>query len=461
MTEIVPFRAWRFSPTAGDLTDLVAPPYDVVDGELRSRLQARNPHNVIRVDLPLELPSDNPCHNRYTRAAALLAQWKQSGVLVRDQSPSLTFVEEEFVGPDGRSRSRHGFLAAVRLHDFSEGVVFPHEQTFSGPKEDRWRLMVATHMGLSPVFLLYDLPGDDVTAAWKAGPGTTEPRLTVTDEQGTVTRLWPVTDEALAALVREALSSSPLIIADGHHRYETALRYRDWRRQEEGFPGISADKIYPGDERRAAGAGASASGAPAYEYVLAYLSNLADPALAVYATHRLVTGLDADRVRALPEKLAEDFVVESLRPAADPTKAVAAYLEQHPRGAFAMWGQLLGQPYGLELRDPAALDQALSRVSRAYRQLDVVILQYLVLQKALGIVDRDATERHLTYFKDPEAAFERLARGEFQVGFFLNPTGLDQVRELALSGERMPHKATYFYPKLPTGLVFYDLEGRV
>jgi len=414
---------------------------------------------VIRVDLPLDLPSDSPCDNRYTRAATLLAEWKESGILVRDQNPTLTFVEEEFVGPDGEPRSRHGFLAAVRLHDFGEGVVFPHEQTFAGPKEDRWRLMSSTHMGLSPVFLLYDLPSDDVTAAWKAGPGSAEPSVTVTDEQGTVTRLWPVPDGALAHLVREALSSSPLIIADGHHRYETALRYREWRRQEEGSLGPSAGETYPGEEGRAAGA--SASGAPAYEYVLAYLSNLADPALAVYATHRLVTSLDPDRVRSLPDTLAQDFQVESLRPAADPKKAVAAYLEQYPRGAFAMWGHLLGQPYGLRLRDPAVLERALPEASRAYRELDVVILQSLVLQKALHIADRDATERHLTYFKDPEAAFEGLAHGDFQVGFFLNPTGLDQVRELALSGQRMPHKATYFYPKLSTGLAFYDLQGKV
>lgn len=445
MAEVLPFRAWRYAPQAGDLRELVAPPYDVIDPTLQARLYERSPHNVVRVDLGLATPHDDQKNNRYTRAADQLAEWKRSGLLVRDERPSVTFVEEDFTGPDGRRRVRHGFLAAVRLHDFGEGVVFPHEMTFAGPKEDRWRLTLATRMGLSPVFLLYDLPGDELTSAWKAGPGSSPPASEIVDDQGTITRLWPVDDEGLTTLVKDKLASSALIIADGHHRYETALRYRALRCAEAG-----AAPPY---------ATTAPHEVPAYEYLLAYLSNLADPALAVYATHRLVSGLDPDRVRILPQKLAEDFLVEELDAGCDPRQAIALYLEHNPKAAFGLFSGLLPATYGFRLRDPALLERRMPGSTPAYRQLDVVILQSLVLDKALGISDRLETERHLTYFKDPDDAFARLLTGEFQAGFFLNPTRLDEVRKLALSGERMPHKATFFYPKLPTGLVFYDLEG--
>ena len=201
METVVPFRAWRYAAAAGEPAQLVAPPYDVIGPELQSRLYARSPHNVVRVDLGMTTPSDNDCDNQYTRAAAQLAQWKETGILVRDPEPSITFVEESFTGPDGRASVRHGFLAAMRLHEFDEGVVFPHEYTLSGPKEDRYRLMTATAMSLSPVFLLYDLPGDEITAAWKAGLGTQAPAVTVADDEGTVTKLWPTSDPALLETV--------------------------------------------------------------------------------------------------------------------------------------------------------------------------------------------------------------------------------------------------------------------
>lgn len=448
MAHVVPFRAWRYAPTAGEPARLVAPPYDVIDPDLQSRLYARSRYNVVRVDLGMTMPSDNDCDNRYTRAAALIEQWKTSRVLVRDRHATVTFVEESFLGPDGRPSIRQGLLAAVRLHAFSEQVVFPHEQTFTGPKEDRYRLMTATSMGLSPVFLLYDLPGDELTAAWRIGPGAREASFAVGDDLGTTTRLWPVSDPELLRVVEDSLAGSTLIIADGHHRYETALRYRDHRRS---LAAQTAERV-------------------ASDYVLAYLSNMADPALTIYATHRLVSGLDPARVAALPGTLADDFVVEELKdiglaPAvetagADQARAaITAYLEANRRGVFGLWGPGFPAPYGLRLRDPRAVDQAAPDHSPAYRRLDVVILQSLIFEKALGITGGAMAERHVSYFKDPRDAFARLAAGEFQAGLFMNPTGLDQIREVALGGERMPHKATFFYPKLPTGLVFYDLNG--
>jgi uncharacterized protein (DUF1015 family) len=388
-------------------------------------------------------PSDNDCDNRYTRAAAQLAEWKESGILVRDPRPSLTFVEESFTGPDGRASVRHGFLAAMRLYDFDEGVVFPHEWTLSGPKEDRYRLMAATAMSLSPVFLLYDLPGDEITAAWKAGPGAHPPAVTVTGEGGTITKLWPVDDPNLLKNVEQYLAASRFLIADGHHRYETALRYQKDRRS------------------------------PASGHALANFSNMSDPGLAIYGTHRLVAGLDPRIVAALPRSLAGAFTVERLGAGDDASApasgggaaaqaVITAYLDSHSRWAFGLWGPELDAPYGFRLTDPAAAQAAAPGHSPAYQELDVAILQTLVMEKVLGITTADmAAERYVTFFKDRNDAFARLEAGEFQVGFFMNPTRLDQVRQVAFGGERMPQKATFFYPKLPTGLVFQDLSGEL
>ena len=444
MQTVIPFRAWRYDPRkAGDLNRLVAPPYDVVDEALQSRLYAQSPHNIVRVDLGMTTPSDSTCDDRYTRAASQLADWKAEGILARDPEPTITFVEERFTGPDGRIRTRHGFLALLRLHEFGDGVVFPHERTLSGPKEDRFRLLEATGMSLSPVFMLYDLPGDEITKAWRAGPGSTEPAQVVVDPDAgagaTETRLWPLSDPALLELTQRALADSRFVIADGHHRYETALRYRQ-DRQEGPTP------------------------SPACDYVLVYLSNMSDPALAIFATHRLVKGVDPAVVASLPQTLSPTFTVQRLggegaAGAAAARVAITEYLETHPRGAYGLWGPGLDGTYGIQLSDHEAARAAEPDASQAYQDLDVTILQSLVLQGALGITQKDmASETNVTFFKDPDAAFERLAAGEFQVGFFMNPTGLDQIREVALGGERMPQKATFFYPKLPTGLAFYDLS---
>jgi uncharacterized protein (DUF1015 family) len=440
---VVPFRAWRYAPSAGDPARLVAPPYDVIGPELHSRLYAGDPHNVVRVDFGMTTPSDNECDNRYTRAAAYLAQWKKEGVLTRDSLPAMTFVEENFTGPDGRATLRHGFLAAMRLYDYADGVVFPHEETLTGPKEDRFRLMAATAMSLSPVFLLYELPGDEITHAWKAGPSNKPAAVTVTDDKGNVTKMWPSSAPGLLEQVKQSLADSRFIIADGHHRYETGLHYRERRRAMlEDSPGQR----------------------PSFDYCLAYCSNMADPALAIYATHRLVAGLDSERVAALPSSLSQWFSVERLTSglvtAAEAQVAVEAYLGSHPVGAFALWGGEIDAAYGLLLEDRAAARAMAPGHSLAYQDLDVTVLQTLVLENTLCVTASDmAAERHVTFCKDLGEAFSRLSEGEFQAGFFLNPTRLSQVRDVAFGGERMPQKATYFYPKLPTGLVFHDLSG--
>lgn len=471
METVVPFRAWRFDThKAGELDRLVAPPYDVIDPGLQSRLYARSPHNVVRIDFGMTTPGDNECDSRYTRAASQISEWKQAGILVRDPQPSLTFVEEVFTGPDGRERTRHGFLGLMKLYDFEAGVVYPHENTLSGPKEDRFRLLTATDMSLSPVFLLYDLPGDEITTAWRAGCGMREPEAVILDPEArpesTVTRLWTSSDTDLLELVQRTLADAKFIIADGHHRYETALRYQKYHHDQMDH----RDQI--GGEA-AGGNGARASGTQqlSCDYALAYFANLSDPGLAIYGTHRVVAGLNPEVIAALPRLLAANFAVERLSVGtggsasgepADVVAAMAAYLQAHRRGAFGLWGPSLDAPYGFRLTNPEAVRAATPGHGAGYRGLDVTILQALVLEEILGITPGDiASEAHLAYVKDPNEAFNRLRNGEFQAGFFLNPTGLDQIRDMAFTGERMPQKATFFYPKLPTGLVFHELRGQL
>ncbi len=446
MAQVEPFRPWRYNTAlVGGLDRVAAPPYDVIGPELQAALYDRSPHNVVRVDLGKTLPSDGETDNRYTRAASLLDDWRRQGALVRDQIPGITMAEESFTGPDGLSRVRRGFLACLRLAAFDEGVVFPHEATLSGPKEDRFRLMEATGMSLSPVFMLYSLPDDAIMAAWDAsGRADDETAGQMTDAVGTTTRLWRATDPGLLETVRDRLQGAPLLIADGHHRYETALRYREARRAQGA------------DDR---------GGAAAWEYALVYLVNMADPGLAIFGTHRLLRDLPPQRLAALPQELAPTFAVDRL--ADDPGRvrsAIEDFLSSHEGegGAFGLWAPSLGAAYGLVLRDPAAVRRAVPDRTPAYQQLDVTILHTLILQARLG-VDPDDVEagRHLAFVKEWDEAFERLERGEYQAGFFMNPTRLEQVREVALTGERMPQKSTYFYPKLPTGLLFHDLTGRL
>lgn len=453
METVIPFRAWRYDPLkAGALSRLIAPPYDVIDPSLQSRLYSQSPYNVVRVDLGMTTPNDDDCDNQYLRAATQLSEWKKEGILTRDTEPSVTFVEEAFTGPDGRKRKRQGFLALVRLHDFSEGVVFPHERTLSGPKEDRFCLMDATGMSLSPVFLLYDLPGDEITEAWRSGAGQHEPASTVVDASegpGKVeTRLWPVSDPDLLDLISTKLADGCFVVADGHHRYETALRYQSSRRE-------------------ALGEAAGPVGKRPFDYALAYFTNMSDPSLAIFATHRLVKGVDPAVIAALPEALGPEFEVKKLAERSPGTAGVMAarfpierYLAIHPRGAFAMWGPGLDGAYGFRLVDKHVLDELACTTGPACRSLDVTILESLVLQKRLGITQEDiARQTHVDFCREQSETFAHLTSGDYQVGFFMNPTGLEQIREVALGGERMPQKATFFHPKLPTGLVFHDLDS--
>ena len=411
MADVQPFRALHYDlDRVGGLQAVVAPPYDVIDAEQRAALIARSPHNVVEIDLP---QGDEP----YAHAAEVFERWQQDGILVRDDEDALWVLEQEYVGPDGQTRTRRGFLARVGIEEYGPGRIRPHERTHPGPKEDRLRLTRATHANLSPIFSLYDDPDGAAQAALDAAKG--EPWDEVTDEDGTVHRLWRIADPEAARTVSEALRAKELLIADGHHRYETARVHH-----EEG------------------GAG----------HVLMCLVALQDPGLTVFPTHRLLTQLDDDRREALRDAVRRDFeltqvAADELEPTGNGDVRIG-YFDAHHR-----------RPLMLTLRDPATVAAALPDKPEPYLALDTAVLEALILKQALGMSEEDISHLHgLDYARDTAQARRRVEAGEAEAAFFMGATPVARVRDVAATGESMPPKSTYFFPKVLTGMVFNLLD---
>jgi uncharacterized protein (DUF1015 family) len=417
MAEIQPIRALRYDldRTAG-LQDVVAPPYDVIDDALRAALEARSPYNVVRIDLP------QGGEDRYDRAAALLEDWRREEAVRLEQTPALWTLSQDYVGPDGQKRTRNGVFARVRVEEYGPGRIRPHERTHPGPREDRLRLTRATKANLSPIFSLFSDPSGVVADALSRAGGD-EVWAQTTDDDGTVNRLGRVDDAAAIAAVQEALAGTELLIADGHHRYETARVY--------------ADEI---------------GGEGPHRYVLMCLVALQDPGLTVFPTHRLVRGLRPDQHETLANALQCDFQIERL----DDTAALAPASSDAVRMGYI--DAHFQQPFMLTLRDPAIADAALPDRSEPYRRLDTAVLEALILKGALEMTDDDIDHLNgLGYARDFDQALELVQSGEYDAAFFMAPTPVERVHEVAASGESMPPKSTYFFPKVPTGLLFNPL----
>jgi uncharacterized protein (DUF1015 family) len=416
MADVQPLRALHYDQSvAGPLQDLVAPPYDVIDPPARAALQARSPHNVVAIDLPA---GDDP----YATAASTLQAWIEEGAVVRDPEPALWALVQDYTAPDGRTLTRKGFLARVRVEDYGPGRIRPHERTHPGPKEDRLRLTRATKANLSPIFSLYSDPSG---AAW----GALEPHLggapwgEATDEDGTTHTLYRVTDPATHEAVHAALADAELLIADGHHRYETARVY--------------AEEI---------------GGEGDHRYVLMCLVALEDEGLTVFPTHRLVSGTTPEQQEGLATTLRalfdiEPTTLEELAPPESDGPLVMGYLDAHFK-----------RPMRLTLKDQATADDALPGMPEAYRRLDTAVLEALLLMGPLGLSEHDISELHrFGYARSAQAGIDLVSGGEFDLGFFLRPTPVTQVREVAAAGVSMPPKSTYFFPKVITGMLFNPL----
>jgi uncharacterized protein (DUF1015 family) len=417
VAEVRPLNAVHYNLAAvPSLGDVIAPPYDVIDAARRQQLIARSPFNVVELDLPAA-PNGG---DRYEHAAETLEEWLLQGILAADREPSVWALTQGYEGPDGAPRTRRGLLCRVRVTEYGPGRVRPHERTQPGPKEDRLKLTEATRHNLSPIFSLH--PGD----AWRHLEGHTrsDPWAEVTDDEGTTHRIWRITEPDVHRAVSAELADAELLIADGHHRYETARTYAD-----------------------------AIGGDGPHRYTLMALVSLDDPGLTVFGYHRLLTDVGAgEPQQALRTAILENFdvdevPVEQLDPAGEQGVGVFGYIDAHHR-----------QGYRLRLKDLAPVERALPDMSDAYRRLDAAILETLLLSGGLGMSAADVeAKRGIGYTASADAAIASLD-GDTDAVFLMRPTPVEQVREVAAAGETMPPKSTYFYPKLLTGIVFNPLS---
>ena len=430
MAHIEPFRAFRYAPATVTLPEVVTQPYDKITPAMQERYYDASQHNLVRIILGKRAATDTPSDNVYTRAANYLSDWRHNGILVQDQEPSIYRYSQQFTAPGGAKMERDGFIAIGKLQDYSEGVVHRHEQTLSKPKADRLDLLRATKAHFGHIFMLYSDPEGEVERTLNTGQ---EPIIDLNDEYGVRHRVWKVSDAATVSAVQSKMADKKLIIADGHHRYETALNYRN--------------------ERRAA---AGSSEAAPYDFAMMTFVNMDSPGLLILPTHRVVHSLQEFSMDSLRQNASEFFSVEEVDPGLDARRATAILREAGHTGT-----SLLGvsQDRAFLFSRPKAPSSVFEGYSLQHQGLDVVQLHKCVLERSLGISeDAIRNQVNVTYVREADEALT-LARSEkANVSFLMNPVRMREVRNIAFAGGVMPQKSTDFYPKLLDGLAIYALD---
>ena len=471
MAEIHPFRAFRYDAQRVPLEQALTQPYDKITPAMQERYYAASPYNLIAIEKGKAEAGDAPqgrlfesndeifkydaahAPNVYTRAAKKLEEWIGEKVLVQDAAPSIYVYSQEFFTPGTHTRhTRTGFIAVGRLEDYEAQVVFRHERTLTGPKMDRMELLRHTRAQTGQLFMLYDDPARKIEAALEERMREGAPSE-LRDEFGVTHRLWPVADAAFIARVAKEMEAKKLVIADGHHRYETALAYRDECRARAAKGG---------------GSGGGAKSNDAHEFAMMTFVNAHSKGLVILPTHRVVRNLaefDFERFRKEVSRpfdwYAYPFANAEERPA-----ALAEFrrdLEKTTHGRRGIGAYAGGKAFYLfVLRKGLDLEQGLPDVSAAQRELDVVLLHLLILKRALGITaEAVAGEKHITYEREMEGALAAVDRGDAQIAFLLNPVRVQQVMEIALGGQVLPQKSTDFYPKLLSGVAIFQVEGKI
>jgi len=433
MAKIFPFRALRYDSSKVSVGDVVTQPYDKISPAAQDRYYKASPYNLVRIILGKPEPGDGDQQNVYSRASAFLNAWRQEHVLARDAELSIYLYTQTFNipgDPSGAQAERRGLIAAGQLEPYDAKVVFRHEQTLSKPKADRLNLLRATKAHFGQIFMLYSDPAGEVDSLLATNR---PPDVEVTDEYGVIHRLWKVSDAAAIARVQQTMANKNLIIADGHHRYETALNYRNEMRQQLG----------------------QSENAP-YERVMMTLVNMDSKGLVVLPTHRVVFGLDAFDESKLTADLQKYFDVEQLDRTGD---LPAALSQMHEAGKHktALLAVTATARYLLRAKD-SQQSPSLDGQSAQQRTLDVVQLHKLILEETLGMSEEDIRDqKHLKYVREAREGVDEVGRGA-NVAFLMNPVRMGQVRDIAFSGEVLPQKSTDFYPKLLSGLTIYSLE---
>jgi len=403
MAEIQPFHGVLYNSQRVHLADVLTQPYDKINAEMRERYLAASPHNLIRIALGKEDPSDNETSNKYTRAAALYKRWLNEGVLRRADKPALYWLEQTFAAPGGsQTQTRKGLICRVRLSRWDEGHILPHEHTLAKPKADRMSLLRAVGAQQGQIFMLHPQP--------IPAPRLGAPLYSLVDDYDVTNALWEISEPAQIAAIQAALRPQTFYIADGHHRYETALAFRD------------------------------EAGTEASQYVMATIVDMNDPGLVILPTHRTVANLTSFDPRKFREKLAGSFHIE-------PTGTQGI-------GMTDALGRVTLRP-----KNPSALKPLFAGKPSLWDTLDVAILHVAILEALLGIDEvRLREESNVTYWREPEKALEQVQSGKAQLAFFLQPTPVSAVKAVADARSRMPQKSTDFYPKLLSGMVMYEVR---
>lgn len=434
MADVLPFRGWRYDLSqVGDLSDVTAPPYDVISNSQQEGLYKSHPCNVIRLELTREEPGDAP-DAKYQRAANFLRQWQQEGTLIREREDCIYAYHQEFTH-DGKSYIRKGFLGRIRIEPFGEGCVYPHEQTLSGPKADRLKLLKATKANLSPIFGLYPDDQNEVMEPLDAAVAGVPP-LTATDHLGVIHRVWPIQDKQVINSVRERMKDKNVFIADGHHRYETANTYRN--------------------ELESAGLLADENAAP--NFVLMMLVSMSDPGLAILPTHRLLSGLPEITAEQVTAALSSHFEVDEMGSGPAAAKETWGLIDADGGQDVLGIGTTCDQKWLLvRVKDASPMGDLAPDQSLAWRQLGVSLLHKLALEHLILKLISDAKPE----FKYVHLLDEVLAAQDSktcQLACLVPPAAINDVEKIASLLEKMPPKSTYFYPKLLSGLVINTLE---
>jgi len=455
MAKIVPFRGLRYNPQkVGDIGKVIAPPYDIIKTEQRLELEARHPNNIVRLILSQPCDRDTETDNQYTRAAALMQRWMEEAIFIREASPCYYVYDQTFTTPDGANHTRRALIGNGKLELFGTGVVFPHEKTLAAPKADRLNLIRQCHANLSPIFLLYSDPEGAIEHAMAGFTAANAPLVDVPEMFGSTHRLWRMDDATVNHEIRSHFQPKSLVIADGHHRYETALAFRDEMRAK--------STEWTGEER--------------YNYMMMNLVRMESPGLVVLAIHRLLSGLSSEAYRNLSaeviaravDQLPQSFHVTTYKNLNDLLENLHAHAGKRP--AFGMYaGDDLYRLLIPEVASPSPprgrggsspLPPARGGVGGGVPLLDVTLLHDLVIKGLFGIdTTNPAHQTQVSYTVNTDEAIQYVKDGSGRVALLMNPTPVSQVNAVATGGETMPQKSTYFYPKMATGLVLNLLRS--
>lgn len=432
MAQIAPFRALRYDLQRVDLSTVVTQPYDKISPEMQDRYYAASPHNLVRIILGKKEGADTASENVYTRAAQSLREWRNNGILRQDDKPAIYSYVQTFSKPGGKDElQRKGFIGLGKIEDYSDEVVFRHEQTLAKPKADRLDLLRATRAHFGQLFMLYSDPEAAIDQLLNS---QSEPDISVRDEYGVLHQVWKVSEPEVIRAVQEQMKDKKLIIADGHHRYETALNYRNERRTE----------------------GKSSESAP-YEAVMMTFINMESPGLVILPTHRVVHGLPAFSADTFYERAQKYFSVDELDASINPTRA-SIILREAGHSGTAMIAVTADRAFLLDT--PRSIgSQVFGDLSFRQQMLDVVQLHKCLLEATLEISEEAIREqRNVSYVREIAEAMDRVRGGGANVAFLMNPVRMRQVKDIAFAGEVLPQKSTDFYPKLLSGLTIYALD---